>query len=181
MRGETREARVLVHAELSPRVRAAISILATVRSNFIIINYWETTNWSPGGPYGYGCWKGPRGVRCFGHRWAREARARSRLACSCCAWSSSSSCCSISCAARSERLLLAMSGPCCADTRRVRHCFICATGCTSVSLFESHRQAGGLRPKAGGGCVSAWIVCAAVRGADCRVQCFAAGRAIGGR
>ena len=50
-----------------------------------------------------------------------------------------------------------------------------------MSLFESHRQAGGLRPKAGGGCVCAWIVCVAVEGAECRGQCCAVLRAIGGR
>ena len=50
-----------------------------------------------------------------------------------------------------------------------------------VSFRISPTEAGCLHPKAGGGCVRAWIVCDAVRGADCRVQCFAAGRAIGGR
>ena len=124
-------------------------------------------------------------LRCARARFCWRCRARCVLTCSemaraGCAWSFAIAG-TYRDAVCSERALLPCCCVCCPSAARARRCFFCAIGCTIVSPFESHRQAGGLRPKAGGGCVSAWIVCDAVRGADCRVQCFAAGRAIGGR
>ena len=98
-----------------------------------------------------------------------------------CACSSAVACRGVSCTVCSEEALSPACCACCAAAARARRCFTCATGCTSVNLVESLRQAGCLRPKAGGGCVSAWSVCVAVRGAACRVQCCRAGRASGWR
>ena len=116
---------------------------------------------------------GPRScarLRCARVRLCWRCRARGVLICSetawaGCAWSSAVTCRDASCTGCSERALSPVCCACCAAAARARRCFICATGCTSVSLFESLRQAGCLRPKAGGGCVSAWSVCVAVRGA----------------
>ena len=112
---------------------------------------------------------------------ARRVRVRFEMAWAGCACSSAVTCRDVSCTVCSERALSPVCCVCCAAAARARCCFTCATGCTIVSLFESLRQAGCLRPEAGGGCVSAWIVCDAVRGADCRVQCCCAGRASGWR
>ena len=108
---------------------------------------------------------------------ARRVRVRFEMPWAGCACSSAVACRGVSCTVCSEEALSPACCACCAAAARARRCFTCATGCTSVNLVESLRQAGCLRPKAGGGCVSAWIVCDAVRGADCRVQCCCAGRA----
>ena len=99
---------------------------------------------------------------------ARGVRVRFEMAWAGCACSSATRWWGVSCTVCSERALSPVCCACCPSAARARRCFVCATGCTSLSHFESLRQAGCLRPKAGGGCVRAWIVCDAVRGAGCR-------------
>ena len=117
---------------------------------------------------------------------AVPARPRGVLICSemawaGCAWSSAKTCWDLSCTVCSGKALSPVGCAWCSSAARARHCFSCETGCAFLSLVDLSTEPEGLCPKAGGGCVGAWDVCVAVRGAWGRVQCCRAGRASGWR